>query len=286
MFFGSAINNFGLEAFLETFGEMMPPPRARASDQGPVAPAQDEFSAFVFKIQANMDRAHRDRVAFLRVCSGRFERGMKVRHVQSGRELRLANPTQFLAQERSLVEQAFAGDVIGIHDPGAFEIGDTLTGGSRFRFEPIPSFAPEYFARLVMADPLKRKQFGRGIEQLAQEGTIQLYRPPAGRSGDLILGAVGQLQLEVVKHRLQSEYGVQVRLEGVSYQFARWVSRKDGQPVDLEALHRAGAGMVVLDVRDRAVILFEGEWALRSAEKFNGELVFAETAHGVVVRDG
>ncbi len=286
MFFGSAINNFGLEAFLETFGELMPPPGARTSDQGPVVPGQDEFSAFVFKIQANMDRAHRDRVAFVRVCSGRFERGMKVHHVRSGRDLRIANSTQFLAQERSTVEEAFAGDVIGVHDPGAFEIGDTLTGGSRFLFEPIPSFAPEYFARLVMVDPLKRKQFSRGIEQLAQEGTIQLYRPPARRSGDLILGAVGQLQLEVVKYRLQSEYGVEVRLEPVTYQYARWVTRHDGEPVDLDALHEARVGLVTLDVRDRAVVLFEGEWSIRSAEKFHPGLRFAETAHGVVVRDG
>jgi peptide chain release factor 3 len=284
MFFGSAINNFGLEAFLETFCELMPPPRPRASDQGPISPTRDEFSGFVFKIQANMDKAHRDRVAFVRICSGKMTRGMKVHHVRTGKDVRLANPSQFLARERSVVEDGFAGDVVGIHDPGTFEIGDTLTGGSRFAFEAIPSFAPEHFARLALVDPLRRKQFARGIEQLAQEGTVQLYRPPAGRAGDLVLGALGQLQFEVVKYRLEAEYGVQVRLESVPYQLARWVSRVDGAPLDLDAISSAVEGLVVLDVRDRMVVLFDREWALRSAEKFHPELRFAETATGVVVR--
>jgi peptide chain release factor 3 len=284
MFFGSAINNFGLEAFLETFCELMPPPRPRASDQGPIAPTQEEFSGFVFKIQANMDRAHRDRVAFVRICSGKMTRGMKVRHVRSGRDVRLANPTQFLARERAVVEDGFAGDVVGVHDPGTFEIGDTLTGGSSFVFEPIPSFAPEHFARLALVDPLRRKQFARGVEQLAQEGTVQLYRPPAGRAGDLVLGALGQLQFEVVRYRLEAEYGVEVRLEPVPYQLARWVSRADGAPLDLDALHGAVEGLVVLDFRDRPVVLFDREWALRTAERFHPELRFAETATGVVVR--
>jgi peptide chain release factor 3 len=284
MFFGSAINNFGLEAFLETFCELMPPPRPRASDQGPIAPTQEEFSGFVFKIQANMDRAHRDRVAFVRICSGKMSRGMKVHHVRSGKDVRLANPTQFLARERAVVEDGFAGDVVGVHDPGTFEIGDTLTGGSRFVFEPIPSFAPEHFARLALVDPLRRKQFARGVEQLAQEGTVQLYRPPAGRAGDLVLGALGQLQFEVVRYRLEAEYGVEVRLEPVPYQLARWVSRADGALLDLDALHGAVEGLVVLDFRDRAVVLFDREWALRTAERFHPELRFAETATGVVVR--
>jgi peptide chain release factor 3 len=284
MFFGSAINNFGLEAFLETFCELMPPPRPRASDRGPIPPTQDEFSGFVFKIQANMDKAHRDRVAFVRICSGRMSRGMKVHHVRTGREVRLANPTQFLARDRTVVDDGFAGDVVGVHDTGALEIGDTLTGGSRFSFEPIPSFAPEHFARLALVDPLRRKQFARGIEQLAQEGTVQLYRPPAGRAGDLVLGALGQLQFEVVKYRLESEYGVEVRLEPVPYQLARWASRADGAPLDLDDLSSAVEGLVVLDVRDRVVVLFDREWALRTAEKFHPELSFAETATGVVVR--
>src|SRR5512145_3321568 len=284
LFFGSAINNFGLEPFLESFCELMPPPRPRASDQGHVEPERAEFSGFVFKIQANMGKAHRDRGAFVRICSGKMTRGIKVHHVRTGREVRLANPTQFLARERTVVEDGFAGDVVGIHDPGTFEIGDTLTGGSSFVFEGIPSFAPEHFARLVLADPMRRKQFAMGLEQLAQEGTVQLYRPPAGRAGELVLGALGQLQFEVVIYRLESEYGVEVRVEAVPWQLARWVRREDGAPVDLDALHGAVEGMVVLDVRDRAVVLFDREWALRTAEKFHPEYVYAETAHGVVVR--
>ncbi len=285
MFFGSAINNFGLEAFLETFCELMPPPRARTSDRRAHRRRRRTSSA------GSSSRSRRTwtgrtatAIAFVRICSGRFERGMKVHHVRTGREVRLANPTQFLAQERSVVDEAFAGDVVGIYDPGIFEIGDTLTDGSNFTFEEIPSFAPEHFARLVLADPMRRKQFAKGIEQLAQEGTVQLYRPPAGRAGDLVLGALGQLQLEVVKYRLETEYGVEVRHEAVPYQLARWVSRADGQPLDVDALHGALDGLVVLDVRERVVALFDREWALRTAEKLHPELCFAETATGVVVR--
>jgi peptide chain release factor 3 len=285
MFFGSAINNFGLQSFLDTFCELMPPPSPRNSTTGPVDPSGHGFSGFVFKIQANMDRAHRDRVAFLRICSGRFERGMKVTHVRTGREVRLANPTQFVAQERTIVEEAFAGDVIGLYDTGIFEIGDTLTDGADLTFEGIPSFAPEYFARLVPNDPMRRKQLSKGMEQLAQEGTIQLYRPRAGHSGELLLGAVGQLQLEVVKYRMASEYDVQVRIESVPQHLARWVSRVDGAPVDLDDLARKAIGLVAVDARDRPVILFEGEWSLHTAERFHPELAFAETAVGVVVRD-
>jgi peptide chain release factor 3 len=285
MFFGSAINNFGLQSFLDTFCELMPPPSPRNATTGPVDPSGNGFSGFVFKIQANMDRAHRDRVAFLRICSGRFERGMKVTHVRTGREVRLANPTQFVAQERTIVEEAFAGDVIGLYDTGIFEIGDTLTDGADLSFEGIPSFAPEYFARLVPNDPMRRKQLSKGMEQLAQEGTIQLYRPRAGHSGELLLGAVGQLQLEVVKYRMASEYDVQVRIESVPQHLARWVSRIDGAPVDLEDLARKAIGLVAVDARDRPVILFEGEWSLHTAERFHPELAFAETAVGVVVRD-
>ena len=284
MFFGSAVNNFGLEAFLETFCELMPPPGPRSSDQGDIEPTRDEFSGFVFKIQANMDKAHRDRVAFVRICSGRMTRGMKARLVRTGRDVRLAAPTQFLARDRAVVDEAYAGDVVGIHDPGNLEIGDTLTGGSGFAFEGIPSFAPEHFRRLALVDPMRRKQFSSGIDQLAQEGSVQLYRPPAGRVGDLILGALGQLQFEVVKYRLESEYGVEVRVEAVPFVLARWISRADGKPLDLDDVAGQIDGQVVLDVRDRAVALFDREWALRMAERDHPELRFAETATGVVVR--
>jgi peptide chain release factor 3 len=285
MFFGSAINNFGLEDFLDTFCEMQPGPAARETDSGVIEATSDEFSAFVFKIQANMNKAHRDRVAFVRICSGYYTRGMKVLHVRTNRELRLANPTNFMAQERSLVEEAFAGDVIGIFDPGLFEIGDTLTGGARFIYEGIPSFAPEHFVRLLASDPLRRKQLQSGLEQLAQEGTIQLYRPPHGGLGDVILGAVGPLQIEVVAHRLQNEYNAKIRLEPVAGKLARWVYRADNKPVELETLRKIRYGNLVEDVRGRPVVLFEGQWALDGAKKALPELHFAETAVGVVVRD-
>ena len=284
MFFGSAVNNFGLEAFLESFIKMMPPPPPRATTQGEVPATDEHFSGFIFKIQSNMDRAHRDRIAFMRVCSGRFERGMKCKHVRTKREIRLANPTQFVAQERNVIDEAFAGDVLGIFDPGIFEIGDTITDGPDFAFEEIPSFAPEHFARLVMADPLRRKQLQKGIEQLAQEGTIQLYRPPEGRAGDVVLGAVGQLQLEVVKHRLKAEYEVEVRFEGINVHHARWIVRKDGGDVDLQALTRARPGLVVVDVRGRPVILFSGDWQLNAAITDLPDFHFMETARGVVMR--
>jgi peptide chain release factor 3 len=282
MFFGSAMNNFGLEPFLESFIQLMPPPPPRMSNIGPIAPTNEEFTSFVFKIQANMDKAHRDRVAFLRICSGRFERGMKVRHVRTGKDLRLANPTTFMAQERTIVEEGFAGDVIGVYDPGLFEIGDSLTGGDDIRFEEIPSFAPEHFARVLMADPMRRKQLKKGLEQLAQEGTIQLYRPPAGREGDAVLGAVGRLQLEVVKHRLKGEYDADVRLEPMACEFARWVSRADGEDVDLLAFDRQRVGIPVVDVRGRPVVLFAGEWQLNSAKREFPAVQYAETARGVI----
>jgi peptide chain release factor 3 len=284
MFFGSAINNFGLEAFLESFCSMMPPPASRNTSEGTLTATDARFSGFVFKIQSNMDRAHRDRIAFVRVCSGRFERGMKVKHVRTGREIRLSNPTQFVAQDRSIVEEAFAGDVLGVYDPGVFEIGDTVTDGAPFTFEEIPSFAPERFARLVMVDPMKRKRLAKGIEQLGQEGTIQLYRPPESGAGDIILGAVGELQLEVVKYRLKVEYDVEARYEPISVLHARWVSRKDGAPVDMQALRRARLGLVVVDARERPVVLFSGDWELNAALREHPDYVFAETARGVLMR--
>jgi peptide chain release factor 3 len=284
MMFGSAINNFGVEPFLETFCDLFPPPAPRTTSIGPIAPDDPRFSAFIFKLQANMDPSHRDRVAFVRICSGRFERGEKVLHVRSGREIRLANPTQFLAQERNIVDEAFAGDVLGVYDPGIFEIGDTITDGTSFTFEDIPSFAPEHFARAAIVDPMRRKQLNKGLEQLAQEGTIQLYRPPEGRGGDIVLGAVGRLQLEVVKYRLEAEYGVEIRFEPLTCEFARWISRKDGAAVDMADLSRLDIGTPVVDVRERPVLLFAGSWQLKSALQYLPQYAFAETARGIVVR--
>ncbi|HSQ67639.1 MAG TPA: peptide chain release factor 3, partial [Polyangiaceae bacterium] len=220
----------------------------------------------------------------LRVCSGHFDRGMKVKLVRTHKEIRLANPTTFLAQERNIVEEGFAGDVMGVYDPGIFEIGDTITSGPEFSYEEIPSFAPEHFVRAVMADPMRRKQLKSGLEQLAQEGTIQLYRPAEGLFGDIMLGAVGRLQLEVVKYRLKNEYDVDVRLEPMQVEFARWVSREDGQPVDLRAFDRERVGVPALDVRNRAVVLFAGEWQLNSAKRTFKGIVYEETAHGAATK--
>jgi len=285
MFFGSAMNNFGVEPFLDEFCELMPPPPPRRSSVGAIAPDNEEFSAFVFKIQANMDKQHRDRIAFMRVCSGKFERGMKVHHVRTDKPIRLANPTTFLAQERTIVEEGYAGDVMGVYDPGIFEIGDTITSGKKIAYEEIPSFAPEHFARVVMADPLRRKQLKKGLEQLAQEGTIQLYRPPEGREGDAILGAVGRLQLEVVKYRLENEYDAKVRLESMNTEFCRWVTHEDGTPLTNDQLldfDRLRVGIPAVDVRGRAVVLFQGEWQLNSAKREFPKMKYAETARGVV----
>mgnify|MGYP001163340410 CR=1 FL=1 len=264
MFFGSALTNFGLPQFLDAFVDMMPLPAPRHASTGAVPCDDSRFTAFVFKIQANMDRAHRDRMAFVRVCSGKFERGMKIRHVRLGREIRLNNPTQFLAQDRTVVDDGYAGDIMGVFDPGIFLIGDTLTDGADLAFDPLPQFPPEHFARVVMLDPLKRKQLKKGLDQLAQEGSIQLFRPPEGREGDSIIGAVGELQFEVVRHRLSAEYGVETRLERLSYTMARWV---EGEPVPLSRLDALLFGYGALDVHGNAVVLFKGEWQLETCAK-------------------
>jgi peptide chain release factor 3 len=265
MFFGSAITNFGLPQLLDSFIEMMPAPAPRGSSDGPVPPDDPRFTAFVFKIQANMDRAHRDRVAFFRVCSGRYERGMKVHHTRMSRDIRLTNPVQFLAQERTLIEDGYAGDIIGVFDPGIFLIGDTIcTGAPRVAYDPLPQFPPELFGRMVIVDPLKRKQLKKGLTQLAQEGSVQLFRPPEGREGESILGVVGELQFDVVKARLSAEYGVEVRLERLSFTMARWV---EGEAVPLADLESQLYGYGAVDVHDNAVVLFKGDWQLESCAK-------------------
>jgi peptide chain release factor 3 len=265
MFFGSAITNFGLPQLLDSFIEMMPLPAPRLSDKGPIDPDDERFTAFVFKIQANMDRAHRDRIAFFRVCSGRYERGMKVFHKRLDRDIRLTNPVQFLAQERTLVEDGFAGDIIGVFDPGIFLIGDTISaGGSPVQYAPLPQFPPEYFARVAMLDPLKRKQLKKGLEQLAQEGSIQLFRPPEGREGESIVGAVGELQFDVVRARLVAEYSVDVRLERLGFTMARWI---EGEAVPIAELESQLYGYGALDIHGNPVVLFKGDWQMETCAK-------------------
>jgi len=225
VFFGSAINNFGVEELLDAFAEYAPPPRARDTEQRKVAPAEPKFTGFVFKIQANMDPAHRDRVAFLRVCSGSYRKGMKMKHVRIGKNVQVSNAITFQADERAHVDEAWPGDIIGLHNHGTIQIGDTFTEGEDLKYTGIPYFAPELFRRVVLKDPLKIKQLQKGVVQLSEEGATQAFRPL--RNNDLILGAVGVLQFDVAAHRLKGEYGVDAVVEPVGVQAARWVVCED-----------------------------------------------------------
>ena len=225
VFFGSAINNFGVKEMLDAFVEMAPHPFPRASKSRDVSPYEDHFSGFAFKIQANMNPAHRDRIAFMRICSGKFTRGMKVMHHRIGKEVTLANATIFMAQDRANVEEAFPGDIIGIYNHGTIKIGDTFTSKEPLKFVGIPNFAPEHFRRVLLKNPLKAKQLNKGLIQLAEEGAVQVFRPLTG--SDYILGAVGVLQFDVTMARLKAEYGVDAVYEPVDYAVARWVDCDD-----------------------------------------------------------
>lgn len=274
VFWGSAMTNFGVEPFLAKFKTIAPEPGPRTSSKGIVSPGDPDFSAFVFKVQANMDRAHRDRIAFLRVCSGRYQSGMWVHHVRLGKDVRLSRPQQFFAQERSAIDEAFPGDVLGIFDPGTFRIGDTLTTGTSFTFDAVPRFSPEFFARLRAKDPSRRKQFLAGLSQLVEEGTVQQFTAP-GREPVPILGVVGQLQFEVLMHRLRDEYSVDCDLETLSYQHARWIT---GDNATIDEFEGKGYGACVLDHDDRLVVLFKSDWALGVAERDHPNVNFASTA--------
>ena len=225
-----------------------------------------------------MDKAHRDRLAFVRICSGHFDRGMKVLHVRSGKEIRLANPTTFMAQERTVVEDGYAGDVVGVYDPGLFEIGDTLTAKGKFNYEAIPSFSPEHFAKVVMMDPMRRKQLREGARPARAGGDDPALQDALQPRGGGRARSRGRLQLEVVTYRLAHEYDCEVRLEPMSVEFARWVSRKDGAPVNLAAYDRERVGVSALNVRGKPVVLFAGEWQLNSARRTFPDLVFDDTA--------
>jgi peptide chain release factor 3 len=223
--FGSAINNFGVNELLEHFVKTAPSPLPRSTTTRVVAPAEDKFTGFVFKIQANMDPAHRDRIAFLRICSGSYQKGMKMRHVRIGRDVQVSNAVTFLASDRGHVDQAYSGDIIGLHNHGTIRIGDTFTQGEDLKFTGIPNFAPEIFRRAILKDPLRMKALHKGLDQLCEEGATQLFRPL--KNNDLILGAVGVLQFDVVAHRLKDEYGVECQFEPVTVATARWVECAD-----------------------------------------------------------
>ena len=234
VFFGSALTNFGVEPFLEEFLRMTPSPLPREADCGVIDTFSPDFSAFVFKIQANMNKAHRDRIAFMRICSGKFERDKEYFHVQGGKAIRLAQPQQLMAQERAIINEAYAGDIIGVFDPGIFSIGDTITTGKKhFAFEGIPTFAPEHFAMIRNKDTMKRKQFVKGVEQIAKEGAIQIFTELGGGMEEIIVGVVGVLQFEVLEHRLKNEYNVEIHKSPLPYQYIRWV--KEG--IDLKSLN-------------------------------------------------
>ena len=262
VFFGSALTNFGVEPFLRDFLELAPPPLPRESSIGPIEPTFDAFTGFVFKIQANMDPRHRDRVAFLRVCSGRFEAGMQVTHVRTGKMIRLASPQTFLARERTAVEEAWPGDVIGVLDRGTLRIGDTLSADGPLEFSGIPRFAPEHFARVVLEDPLRRKQLDAGLRQLTEEGAAQVFFTSATDvSGPTpIVGAVGLLQFDVMMHRLEHEYGVRCRLEKVSGRFPRWVV---GPEEEIERVAHDRKCTLLYDAKGHPLLLFEDAWTLR-----------------------
>ena len=273
VFFGSAINNFGIRELLDAFVELAPPPRTRETTTREVSPYEEDFSGFVFKIQANMDPAHRDRIAFLRICSGKFTRGMKVRHHRIGKEVNLSNATIFMAQDRSNVEEAFPGDIIGLHNHGTIKIGDTFSDKEPLKFTGIPNFAPEHFRRVRLKNPLKVKQLDKGLTQLAEEGAVQVFRPFLG--SDWILGAVGVLQFDVIMARLKDEYGVDAIYEGVEYATARWIECEDRKM--LAEFEKKNQGNLSRDAEGNLAYLAPSEWRLGHTIEQWPSVVFLKT---------
>ena len=280
VFFGSALTNFGIEPFLESFLKLTPPPLSRSADCGVVDAFSPDFSAFVFKIQANMNKAHRDRLAFMRICSGKFQRDAEYYHMQSGRKMRLSQPQQLMAAEREIVEEAYAGDVIGVFDPGIFSIGDTITVPSKkFLYSGIPTFAPEHFCRVSAKDSMKRKQFVKGTEQIAQEGAIQIFKVPNSGMEEVIVGVVGTLQFDVFQFRMKSEYGVDLRMESLPYEEIRLI---DSYPGDLQDLNLGSDAELLEDYRGRNLLVFSSFWAIDFTCRRNPGLQLKE----IVVAEG
>ena len=274
VFFGSALTNFGVETFLQHFLKMTSPPLPRMADTGEINPFSKDFSAFVFKIHANMYNAHRDRFAFMRIWSGKFEAGMVVTHIQGGRAMRLSQPQQMMAQERKIIEEAYAGDIIGVFDPGIFSIGDTVSASpEKFAFEGIPTFAPEHFARVRQIDTMKRKQFVKGVNQIAQEGAIQIFQEFHGGMEEIIVGVVGVLQFDVLKYRLENEYNVDIRLEKLPYEHIRWIENKD---IDVEKLTGTSDMKKVQDLKGNPLLLFVNSWSVGMTLDRNEGLVLSE----------
>jgi peptide chain release factor 3 len=278
VFFGSALTNFGVEPFLKEFLHLTPPPLPRkdAPTGDVVDPCSEQFSGFVFKIQANMNKNHRDRIAFLRICSGKFERGMEAFHVQEGKNIKLATGTSLMADDRAIVDEAYAGDIIGLFDPGIFSIGDTLcTGKQHVQFAGIPTFAPEHFARVTQVDTMKRKQFVKGMEQIAQEGAIQIFRDLGSGMEEVIVGVVGVLQLEVLEYRLRNEYNVDIRMQTLPYEHLRWIMN-DPDELDPKTLDLTSDTRCIEDLKGNHLLLFGSPWSINWAEQHNEQLKLSE----------
>ena len=274
VFFGSALTNFGVEPFLKEFLTLTSSPLPRNSSIGEIDTFEEPFSAFVFKIQANMNKAHRDRLAFMRICSGKFEKGLEVNHVQGGKKVKLTQPQQFLAQDREIVEEAYAGDIIGVFDPGIFSIGDTLcVNPKKFKFEGIPTFAPEHFARVKPIDTMKRKQFIKGVTQIAQEGAIQVFKELHIGMEEIIVGVVGVLQFEVLEFRLKSEYNVDIKMDRLAFRYVRWIENDD---IDVDKLNLTSDTKKVKDLRDRNLLIFQNDWGISWALDHNAGLILSD----------
>jgi len=260
VFFGSALTNFGVEIFLRHFLEMTSSPLPRKADTGIIDPIKESFSGFIFKIQANMNKAHRDRIAFMRICSGKFTAGMEVWHVQDNKKIRLSQPQQMMAQDRKMVEEAYAGDIIGLFDPGIFSIGDTVCmPGTHIQYEGIPTFAPEHFARVRQVDTMKRKQFVKGIEQIAQEGAIQIFQEYNTGMEEIIVGVVGVLQFDVLKYRLKNEYNVEILLENLPYEHIRWIENEE---IDMDKINGTSDMKKIRDLKGRPLLLWVNSWSI------------------------
>ncbi|KAA8674482.1 peptide chain release factor 3 [Clostridium sp. MT-14] len=274
VFFGSALTNFGVEPFLKEFLNLTSPPLPRKSDIGEIDAFDPRFSAFVFKIQANMNPSHRDRIAFMRICSGKFKKGMEVFHIQGKSKVKLSQPQQFLAQDREIVEEAYAGDIIGVFDPGIYSIGDTLCSpDKKFKFESIPVFAPEHFARVKTIDTMKRKQFIKGITEISQEGAIQVFKELNIGIEEIIIGVVGLLQFEVLEYRMKSEYNVDIKIDVLPYRAIRWI---ENSKTALENLILTSDTKKVKDLKGRDILIFQSEWNISWALEHNKGLELSD----------
>ena len=274
VFFGSAVNNFGVKELLDCFVRIAPPPMPRPTEERQVRPDEDQFAGFVFKIHANMDPRHRDRIAFLRICSGTFERNTNYLHVRQGRKLKFANPTSFMADRKEVIDSAYAGDVVGLYDSGNFKIGDTLTEGEELHFKGIPSFSPEQFRRVMNGDPLKSKQLAKGIDQLMDEGVAQLFTREVDNAQ--IIGTVGALQFDVIQYRLEHEYGATVLYEPINLYKALWVTCEDDAA--LQAFRDRRRQQIATDKEGRLVYLADSAWTLQMARDNHPEIIFHSTS--------